>query len=293
MNTQGHAKLGLGCVTFGREIDQKTSFSLLDHAYAQGINDFDTAAVYGAGASEEVLGAWLKNNPEKRIQLKIATKIVPPYSYGQLIKAVDQSLKRLHVETIDLLYFHRWDPQLAYPESWLAIEDLIFQGKIGKIGVSNFNAQQLIDAVNLLKITSPIRITGIQNNHNLAVSELSSEIIHYCAQEAIDIITFSPLGAGFLTGKHINGIAKGSRFDVMPAHRDVYFNEFASKRLARLLEIAAKHQHSPALLALAWAIHQPSTTQVLIGGRNTAQLDLAIAASKFDDRYILNSLTSN
>ncbi|MDQ8052190.1 MAG: aldo/keto reductase [Pedobacter sp.] len=283
-------KLGLGCVTFGREIDQKTSFSLMDHAFANGINSFDTAAVYGGGASEEIIGKWLADDPSKCQQIKVATKIVPPFDSKSIISNVEQSLQRLQIEQIDRLYFHRWDDILDQEESWLAMEQLVADGKVKEIGASNFSGKQLLAAVQLLLYISPLRLGAVQNNHNLAVSDLSSELVQCCRQNHIKIITFSPLGAGFLTGKHRSGIQSGSRFDLMPAHQEIYFNEKSSQSLERLLTISASTGLEPAFLALAWAIHQPHTDQVLVGGRSTEQLDQAIHATRFSDMELISTL---
>lgn len=284
-------KLGLGCVTFGREIDKKTSFSMMDYSFDQNILDFDTAAAYSNGLSEEFIGRWLAQNPSKKLKIKIATKIIPPFGFQQIINSVDQSLKRLQIDAIDLLYFHRWDEQLTDSSSWLASEELVSQGKVKKIGVSNFNSLQLKKAVDLLKVAMPLRINSIQNNHNLAVSDLSDELIHHCKDKEIEIRTFSPLGAGFLTGKHANGVVKESRFDLIPAHQQIYFNNEANERLEKLISVSTQTGHDPAFLALAWATHQQSVSEVLIGGRNVDQLKFAVEASSFYDEGILSILT--
>jgi aryl-alcohol dehydrogenase-like predicted oxidoreductase len=104
------------------------------------------------------------------------------------------------------------------------------------------------------------------------------------------IITYSPLGAGFLTGKHLNGVQKNSRFDIMPAHQDVYSGKKAQRRLNKLMQVAKATGHTPALLAMAWALHQPQTDSVLIGGRSTSQLDLATEAIKFYTPDIFSEL---
>lgn len=283
-------KLALGCVTFGREIDKETAFSLMDEAYANGIVDFDTAAAYGGGSSEEIIGQWLIQNTAKAKDIRLATKVLPPFDAKTITTSVEQSLSRLGVDQIDLLYFHRWDEQLTDPKSWLTLEQLVFEGKVKRIGVSNFNFKQLTEAINLLQITTPLRIAAIQNNHNLAVSDLNDELVKYCQANGIKIITFSPLGAGFLTGKHVSGVAEGSRFDLLPAHQAIYFNDQATKKLMKLLEVAKSTSYEPAFLAMAWAIHQPQVDQVLVGGRSIEQLKLAFKAAKFNDKEIFAML---
>lgn len=275
------SRLGLGCVTFGREIDQTASFALMDHALSMGINEFDTAAAYGGGVSESIVGAWLKERRLKSGQVSIATKILPPYDALNINSLVDASLKRLGMETVDLLYLHRWDATAMLDETWLVLEELIQKGKVKAFGLSNYNKKQLADTINLLEKAGSIKISYIQNNHNLAVNDITAQVKELCHQNNIRIITYSPLGAGFLTGKHVSGVQKDSRFDIMPAHQQVYFNAHAQNRLNKLLEVAARTGYSPALLALAWAVHQPGIYSVLVGGRSVNQLDLPIEALKF------------
>ena len=265
------SRIGLGCVTFGREIDEAASFTLLDHAWERGVRHFDTAAAYGGGASETILGKWLTSRKPQGIT--IATKILPPYDRID----ITDSLRRLGVEQIDLLYLHQWHEtalQAAY-----TLEKL----PVNQLGASNVTLEQL-------RALGP-RFRVIQNNHNLAVSEVSEELRDYCAANNIAIVTYSPLGAGFLTGKHQNGVQAGSRFEIVPGHQNVYFHDAAYQRLARLEAIAKRTGHSQAHLALAWALHQPGIDTVLVGGRTPSHLDQAFAALEFDEAALLSELT--
>ena len=265
-------RIGLGCVTFGREIDEAASFALLDHALERGVQHFDTAAAYGGGASETILGKWLASrNPE---DITVATKVLPPYDRID----ITPSLKRLGMEQIDLLYLHQWHETALQADS--ALEAL----PVKQFGVSNFTLEQL-------KAAGP-RFSVVQNIHNLAVSNVSDEFRAHCAANGITIVTYSPLGAGFLTGKHRNGVQAGSRFDIIPGHQDVYFYEVAFQRLARLEAIAKRTGHAQARLALAWALHQPGIASVLIGGRTPAHLDQAFAALAFQDQSLLDELAA-
>jgi aryl-alcohol dehydrogenase-like predicted oxidoreductase len=256
----GTSKIGLGCVTFGREINKDDSFALMDYAYAHGIRHFDTAAAYSSGASEQIVGQWLTSR--RPSDITIATKLLPPFTN------IDASLQRL--SRIDILYLHRWDEKIPVE---------IFEKGI-KIGASNFTAAQV----------KGLPFQYIQNNHNLAVSDLTDELKNHCIENNIKIVTYSPLGAGFLTGKHAQGVQPGSRFDIMPGHQQVYFNGHAQQRLKKLQEVSDRTGHSMVHLALAWALHQPVTT-VLIGGRTPAHLDQALEALSFNDS-VLEELTS-
>ena len=263
-------QIGLGCVTFGREIDETASFALLDHALERGVRHFDTAAAYGGGASETILGKWFASRKPEAIT--VATKILPPYDHID----ISGSLKRLGDEQIDLLYLHQWHETALQAGS--ALEGL----PVKQLGASNFTLEQLKSVGACFSV--------VQNNHNLAVSDVSSEFRDYCVANKIAIVTYSPLGAGFLTGKHQNGVQAGSRFEIIPGHQQVYFHAASFQRLARLEAVAKLTGHSQAHLALAWALHQPGIDTVLVGGRSPAHLDQAFAAMEFDDAAVLSEL---
>lgn len=267
-------QIGLGCVTFGREIDEAASFALLDHAWERGVRHFDTAAAYGGGASETIVGKWLASRKPQGIT--IATKIVPPFDRID----IGPSLKRLGVEQIDLLYLHQWHE--AALQAGPVLDELECSGRVKALGACNFTLEQL-------KATGP-RFSVVQNNQNLAVSDVDDAFRDYCAANNIAIVTYSPLGAGFLTSKHQGGVQTGSRFDLVPGHQDVYFHESAYRRLARLEAVAARTGHSQARISLAWALHQPGIDIVLVGGRTPAHLDQAFDALAFNDSTLFTEL---
>ena len=266
------SQIGLGCVTFGREIDEASSFAMLDHALDRGVWHFDTAAAYGGGASETILGNWLASRKPQGIT--IATKILPPYDRID----ITESLERLGVEQIDLLYLHQWHETALQADA--ALEKL----PVTRFGASNVTVDQL-------RALGP-RFSVIQNNHNLAVSDATDALRDYCVAHELAIVTYSPLGAGFLTGKHRGGVQPGSRFEMIPGHQQVYFHDSAYQRLARLEAVARRSGYSQTHLALAWALHQPGIETVLIGGRTPAHLDQAFAALEFTDEVLLGDLAT-
>ena len=286
------SNIGLGCVTFGREIDEAAAHALLDDAHARGVCFFDTAAAYGNGESERILGSWLAAHRPSASSLTIATKVLPPYTPVCIEESVEQSLRRLGVPSIDLLYLHRWDATAETPDALAALHALVAARKVRALGVSNYSMSQLAKAVSLQADLGlePFRV--VQNNHNLAVSDVGPEFRSFCAAQGIAIVTYSPLGAGFLTSKHQRGVCPGSRFDLVPGHQDVYFHEQSCRRLARLEAVAARTGFSQAHLALAWALHQPGITSVLVGGRTPKHLDQALAAQAFDDPALFAELTA-
>jgi 1-deoxyxylulose-5-phosphate synthase len=276
------ARIGLGCVTFGREIDEVNSFIMMDYAVTHGISFFDTASAYSAGESEKIVGTWLNSRKYVADSVVVATKILPPYDAGSIAAAVDASRYRLGKDQVDLLFLHRWDDSVLTAETLRALDDLVRKGIVQKLGASNFSSAQLEQAVRLQQQLQLRPFSVAQNNHNYAVREYTTVFKHTCEANDIDMITYSPLGAGFLTGKHLNGVQKGSRFDNMPAHQAIYFNEEAQTRLQRLMAVADQTGYSPAQLALAWAFHQP-VAMVLAGGRSVKQLDQAIQALSIND----------
>ena len=131
------AKIGLGCVTFGREISETESFQLLDYAFEKGINFLDTASAYGDGNSEKIIGKWLAKNPVAASTATIASKILPPYSPEKIHEVVEESLNRLQVSSLDLFYLHNRDASAACPETLQTLDQLVGEGKIQSLGVSN------------------------------------------------------------------------------------------------------------------------------------------------------------
>jgi aryl-alcohol dehydrogenase-like predicted oxidoreductase len=214
----------LGSSTFAREIDQDAAFALMDHAVAKNLTLIDTAATYSAGRSEQVVGAWLASRRPDPRRLIVATKIYPPYTPEAIDTAVTASAKRLGVAVIDVLYLHKWDPGAETPAAWQALDRLVKSGRVRALGVSNFTTPQLRAALALQREhgLQPLRV--LQNNNNLAVRDVDAPLVELCASHQVAIITYSPLGGGFLTGKHRGGVEPGSRFDVAPGHQGVYFH---------------------------------------------------------------------
>jgi aryl-alcohol dehydrogenase-like predicted oxidoreductase len=284
--------LCLGGSTFGREIDQAAAFALMDHALARGITLFDTAATYTAGASETIVGAWLASRRPAAGSLTVATKIYPPFTPDAIDAAVAASAARLGVATIDLLYLHKWDAAAETPAALRALDGLVRSGRVRSLGVSNFTTAQLQTVLALQQQSGLAPFRALQNVNNLAVSEVDPALRDLCVAREVAIITYSPLGAGFLTGKHRGGVQPGSRFDVAPGHQAIYFKPGPEGRLDRLAAVAARSGHPMAHLALAWAMHRPGVTSVLVGGRTPAHLDQAFAALALNEPALFAELES-
>lgn len=264
--------IGLGCVTFGREIDAATSFAVLDRARECGITLLDTAAAYHGGESERVLGAWLAERG-CRGEFTLATKVAPPLGRERIIASAEESLRRLRVEAIDLFQLHSWDAATPVEESLAALETLRDQGKIRHFGCSNWSLDQL---------RAHPAMETIQPPYNLVQREIEHGLIDHCAAAGVGILTYSPLAAGFLTGKYSSGgpIPTGTRFDIIPGHQPIYFTDRGWSVLERLRMLAGREGKSLAALALEWVLSRPGIASVLIGAREPAQIDQALEAAR-------------
>ncbi len=273
------SQIGMGCVTFGREVDQKMSLSILDHAFESGITLFDTAEAYGQGASESVLGDWMASGGV-RDQIVLATKVTGTLTRERIISSADASLKRLRTDRIDLFQTHIWDKRTPMEEILSALTQLVDQGKVRHIGCSNYSSDQLSAALALSTDTGLCRMAVVQPPYNLVQRDIEADLLPLCSSESIGVISYSPLAAGFLTGKYRRGLAvpKGSRFDVIPGHQHIYFTERGYQILEQLDEDSRKTGLSHVQLALSWVLKQPGITSVLVGVRNKAQIDQALAA---------------
>ncbi len=267
------SSIGLGCVTFGREIDRQASFQILDHALARGINLLDTAAAYADGASEMVLGEWMAERGV-RDQVVLASKVTGTLSRERVIASAEESLLRLKCDCIDLFQLHCWDELTPVEETLGALEELREQGKVRYVGCSNWSAQQLEQGLP--------QMVSVQPPYNLVQREIEVDLLPLCQTGQVAVLSYSPLGAGFLTGKYRRGgeVPPGTRFDVIPGHQPIYFTDEGFSVEEKLREAAENSGHSMIELALAWVISRKGISSVLIGARNTGHVDQAFAAEQ-------------
>ena len=271
------SSIGMGCVTFGREVDPQSSLLIMDHAFEQGITLFDTAEAYAQGASERVLGEWMTSR-RSRNKVVLATKISGLLSRHRIMTSAEASLKRLQTDRIDLLQTHVWDDSTPLEETLGALTTLVQQGKVRHIGCSNYSASQLTSALTLSNAAGFSRLVSVQPPYNLVQREIEADLLPLCAAENIGVISYSPLAAGFLTGKYRRGAAipSGTRFDVIPGHQSIYFTESGYRVLEKLDAESQATGRSHVQLALSWVLNQPGITSVLIGARNRGQIDQAV-----------------
>lgn len=275
------SSIGLGCVTFGREIDQPTSFEILDHALEKGINLLDTAEAYAAGESERVVGKWIADRGV-RDRVVLATKVSGTLTRERVLESAEESLQRLQVDVIDLFQLHVWDDTTSAEETLEALEVLVQQGKVKHVGCSNWSAWQLAKGLLWAKDSGGARLQSVQPPYNLVQRDIEADLLPLCSDQQVGVLGYSPLAAGFLTGKYRPNqeIPAGTRFDVIPDHQPLYFHDQGWATLERLDAVSAATGLSLVQLSMAWAIAQPGITSVLIGCRNTEQVDQAFEAER-------------
>lgn len=271
--------LGLGCVTFGREIDEAASFAVMDEALARGITLFDTAEAYGAGASETVIGSWLKARGT-RDQIVLATKVSGHLTAERVLTSAAASLQRLQVDQVDLFQLHRFDPSVPLNATLEALHQVVERGWARAIGCSNFAGWQLAKALWQQDVHGWARMESVQPNYNLVERDIELELLPLCADQEVGVISYSPLGAGFLTGKYRQDTPPDgdSRFGRLPGHQDIYFKPAGWRVVENLRAVSAAAGIAMPLLAMAWVLQRPGVTSVLVGARSAAHLDQAFTA---------------
>jgi aryl-alcohol dehydrogenase-like predicted oxidoreductase len=278
----------LGTMTFGAESDEDTAFAQLDLFVERGGNFIDTADVYVAGVSEEIIGRWLGARPGARDRVVIATKGRFPMGAGPndeglsrtyLTRALDASLRRLGVDAVDLYQAHAWDPLTPLEETLRFFDDAVRAGKIRYPGVSNFTGWQLQKAVLLTRHLGLAPIVTLQPQYNLIVRDLEFELVPVCQHEDIGILPWSPLGGGWLTGKYQRDTAPSgaTRLGENP-HRgmEAYAGRNRDERTWQIVDavrsVAGERAVSMAAVALAWLVDRPAVTAVILGARTVEQL---------------------
>ncbi|MEJ3653674.1 aldo/keto reductase [Actinomycetes bacterium KLBMP 9759] len=285
----------LGTMTFGKESSEEVAHAQLDRFLERGGNFVDTANVYSRGISEEIVGRWLAKRPDARDQVVIATKgrfamgegpNDVGLSRGGLSRALDASLRRLQVDTIDLYQAHAWDALTPLEETLRFFDDAVKAGKIRYAGVSNFLGWQLQKAAMLTEVLGLTPIVTLQPQYNLLVREIEFELTDVCENENIGILPWSPLAGGWLTGKYRRDeVPTGeSRLGDDPQRgMEAYAPRNAQERTWQVIDavgkIAESRGVSMAQVALAWTADRPAVTSVILGARTVEQLDDNLAAA--------------
>lgn len=285
----------LGTMTFGAEATEEASHAILDSYAAAGGNFIDTADVYSAGVSEEIIGGWLAQRPEAKDRMVLATKGRFPMgtapndvgtSRRRLTRALDSSLRRLGVEQIDLYQLHAWDPITPLEETLRFLDDSVRSGKIAYYGFSNFLGWQLTKAVHVARAHGWSPPVTLQPQYSLLVREIEAEIVPASLDAGIGLLPWSPLGGGWLSGKYKRDQppAGATRLGENPqrgmeawqARND---NPRTWDAIGAVEGIAADHGVSASQVALAWLADRPAVTSVILGARTTEQLADNLAAA--------------
>lgn len=288
----------LGTMTFGAESTEETSHAILDHYVAAGGNFIDTADVYSAGVSEEIIGRWLAKRPEAKDQVVVATKGRFPMGTGpndlgtsrrHLTKSLDDSLRRLGVEQVDLYQMHAWDPVTPLEETLRFLNDAVSSGKIAYYGFSNFLGWQLTKAVHVAKAHGWNAPVTLQPQYSLLVREIESEIVPASLDAGVGLLPWSPLGGGWLSGKYKRDQppAGATRLGENPtrgmeawqARND---DDRTWQVIGAVEKIAADHGVTASQVALAWLAERPAVTSVILGARTTEQLADNLAAADLE-----------
>src|SRR3712207_1296039 len=288
--------LALGTMTFGAETDEEGSHAQLDAFVEAGGTLIDTADVYSGGVSEEVIGRWLTNRPaDIRSQVVIATKGRFPMGPGRndvglsrrhLRDALDASLRRLGVETIDLYQVHAFDAYTPLEETLGFLDDAVSAGKIAYVGLSNYTGWQVQKVVDLADFRGLARPVTLQPQYNLLVREIEWEMVPACESTGLGLLPWSPLGGGWLTGKYTRDERPtgATRLGENPDRGvEAYDRRSTLERAWDVIDavqsVAAERGVSMAQVALAWLVHRPMVTSVIVGARTVEQLEDNLGAA--------------
>jgi aryl-alcohol dehydrogenase-like predicted oxidoreductase len=290
------SEICLGTMTFANQCDEKTSFAIMDKAADKGVFFIDTADVYPvppspetAGRSEEMVGKWLEG---RRDRFVLATKCRMRVGHGvndeglsrrHIMKAVEDSLRRLRTDYIDLYQPHSPDPDTPLEETLRALDDLVHQGKVRYLGCSNYAAWQLALALGISYRHNLHRFSCVQPRYNMLYREIENELLPLCLDQGIGVIAYNPLAGGFLSGKYKGGEPPpaGTRFTLGKTgdlYRERYWEQSQFEAVEQVKKFLQPRGRSLVQVAVAWVLGQSGITSAIIGASKPEQLDDSLAA---------------
>ena len=295
------SRLCLGTMTYGSKqwrewvLEEEEGRPFIRRALELGINFFDTADVYSLGVSEEILGRALKDFGPPRDRVVIATKVFSVVgddvnqrglSRKHIMHSIDDSLRRLGTDYVDLYQIHRFDPETPIEETIEALDDVVKMGKALYLGASSMYAWQFAKMLYKADEMGLTRFASMQNHYNLIYREEEREMLPLCREEGIAVIPWSPLARGFVMGNRRRedyGDTVRAKTDTFG--QDMYYQPCDFDVVDRITEVARKRGVSNAQVALAWILHQPGVTAPIIGASKMRHLEDAVAALelKLDD----------
>jgi aryl-alcohol dehydrogenase-like predicted oxidoreductase len=274
------SEITLGTMIFGQQVDEAESLKIMDLAFEKGINSFDTADGYAGGRSEEIVGKALKN---KRHSVVLASKVASKQGPGlndsglsreHILQAVENSLRRLGTDYLDIYYAHHPDPTTPIDETLRAFDSLVQQGKVRYAACSNYRAGQLVRALAVSEQRNLARFDCIQTVYNLITRDIEAELLPTCADEGVGVVVYNPLAGGLLTGKHIGNQPPpaDTRFGQNPIYLERYWSPVNFTAVEHLKQIAAANNRKPAQFALAWVLGNAGIASAIVGASSAAQL---------------------
>jgi len=293
------SRLCLGTMTFGLQSDEATGIAVMDKAVEGGVDFFDTSDAYPLGGdlatrgrTEEIIGRWLTG---KRDRIILATKCFVPMgpspmdggnSRKHIMSAVEGSLRRLGTDYIDLYQLHGYDRNTPIDETLSALDDLVRAGKVRYIGCSNFLTYQLVRAVGRSQTLRLARFDSVQPRYNLLFRQIEREMLPFCEEDGVGVISYNPIAGGLLSGKHNRSAEppEGSRFTLGNAgsmYQERYWHEREFDTVEALRKLADEAGVSLVTLSVAWVLANKAITAPIIGASRPGQLDASLAAATY------------
>jgi 1-deoxyxylulose-5-phosphate synthase len=284
------SRLCLGCMTYGSKkwrewvLDEEQGRPFIQRALELGFNFFDTADMYSLGRSEEVLGRALKDFGPSRDKVVIATKVFFPMgddpnqkglSRKHILHAIDDSLRRLGTDYVDLYQIHRFDYDTRIEETLEALHDVVKAGKARHIGASSMFAWQFARMLYTSDRHHWTRFATMQNHYNLVYREEEREMVPLCLEEGVGLLPWSPLARGLLAGNRKAGTERSKQDDYA---QKLYTREADDRVVDAVQDLAKERGVPPAQIALAWLLHKPGVTAPIIGASKPNHLEDAVAA---------------
>ena len=281
------SEICLGTMTFGQQAGETEAINIVKSALAAGVNFIDTANAYVNGRSEEIVGKALKN---ERNSVVLATKAgawrsgpgVNDFGLSRkhIMTEIEDNLRRLKTDYIDLYYVHRPDPVTPIEETLRTLDDLVHQGKVRYIACSNFLAWQLCEALWTSKVNNLESFVVVQSGYNLLDRTTESELAPCCQAHGVGMIPWGPLAGGFLTGKYERGKSPSSEsaFANPRSSYNQVLNEANFDKMDNLRAFAAQHGHNTGELAIAWLLSHSWLSSVIAGATSPEQVSANVAA---------------
>jgi 1-deoxyxylulose-5-phosphate synthase len=293
------SRLCLGTMTFGLQSDEAAGIAIMDKAAEAGVDFMDTSDAYPLGGgfdvrgrTEEIMGRWLHGKRERFI---IATKCFVPMgpapmdggnSRKHIMSAVEGSLRRLGTDYIDLYQLHGYDQNTPIDETLSALDDLVHSGKVRYVGCSNFLTYQLVRAIGRSQTLRLARFDSVQPRYNLLFRQIEREMLPFCEEDGVGVISYNPVAGGLLSGKHDASAPppEGSRFTLGyagPMYQERYWHERMFETVEAIRKLADAAGVPLVTLAVAWVLANKAITAPIIGASRADQLDASLAAAEY------------